>query len=294
VRHTHHYTRVNGVRLHYVEAGEGPTVVLLHGFPETHRSWDLQVPFLVAQGFRVIAPDLRGYGESERPRSGYDLSTLVADVVGLCREVSPEPVRLVGHDWGGALTWLVAERHPELVTHTVVIACAHPALLERALLTDSQQLRKSWYMLFFQLPVVPELWLARNGARNLGARFRRTPGADRAPRSVVEASRAAVGRVASLAGPLAYYRSALRAGAARLLRRAPPALPRVQVPVTLLWGEHDACFVRELGEAHAPFAAELELHVLEGTGHFAHQEDPERVNALLAAALRARSVASGP
>ncbi|MBE7483031.1 MAG: alpha/beta hydrolase [Polyangiaceae bacterium] len=282
---THHYARVNGVRLHWVEAGSGPPVILLHGFPETHRSWDLQLPFLVARGYRVIAPDLRGYGESARPAGGYDLDTLVADVVALCRHVSNGRVRLVGHDWGGAITWLVASRHPDLLERVVVIDCAHPILMERALRSNPRQLAKSWYMFFFQLPLVPELWLSSRGAKNLAGMFRGTPGAERAPREVVNASRAAVGRISSLGPPLAYYRSALRGAARALWRGERHELPRIDVPVTLLWGEHDACFVLELAEAHRRLAPELSLHILRGAGHFAHQEVPEQVDALLAEAL---------
>ena len=285
MRVTHHFARVNGIRLHYVEAGDGPPVILLHGFPETHRSWDLQIPFLAGLGYRVVAPDLRGYGESQRPERGYDLGTLVADAVGLCRHVSSGPVRLVGHDWGGAITWQVATEHPELLERAVVIDCAHPALMQRALLSNPRQLAKSWYMFFFQLPFVPELWLSRRGARNVAGMFRRTPGAERAPRTVVDASRAAVGRIASLGPPLAYYRAAIRGATRDLLSGARQALPRIERPVTLLWGEHDACFVRELAEEHRRIAPELRLHILRGTGHFAHQESPEEVSALLAEAL---------
>lgn len=279
----HHYARLNGTRLHYVEAGAGPPVVLLHGFPETHRSWDLQLPFLVACGFRVVAPDLRGYGESARPSGGYDLDTLVGDAAALCRHVSDAPVRVVGHDWGGAITWLLATRHPELVERAVVIACAHPSLMQIALASNVRQLAKSWYMFFFQLPLLPEAWLAQRGARNLGRLFRQTPGAERAPREIVASAQGAVGRVASLGPPLAYYRTAIRQGLGTLFHR--PELPRVEVPVTLIWAEHDACFTRELAEEHERIAPALSLHVLRGTGHFAHQEDPERVNALLGEAL---------
>jgi len=280
---THHYARLNGIRLHWVEAGAGPPVVLLHGFPETHRSWDLQLPFLVERGFRVIAPDLRGYGESARPAGGYDLDTLVGDAEALCRHVSDGPVRVVGHDWGGAITWLLATRHPERVERAVVIACAHPGLMQIALASNVRQLAKSWYMFFFQVPLVPEVWLSLRGARNLGRMFRQTPGADRAPRAIVASAQGAVGRVASLGAPLAYYRTAIRQGVGTLFQR--PVLPRIEVPVSLIWAEHDACFVRELADQHRAVAPALSLHVLDGAGHFAHQEEPGRVNALLAAAL---------
>lgn len=281
----HCYARVNGVTLHYVTAGDGPPVLLLHGFPETHRSWDLQLPCLVRAGFRVIAPDLRGYGESSRPRGGYDLDTLVRDVVELGRTVTTDPVRWVGHDWGGAITWQIATQHPEAVDRAVVIACAHPYLMARALRSDLGQLRKSWYMFFFQLPVLPELWLSRRGAKNLGALFRQTPGADRAPRELVQAARASVGRIAPLAAPLAYYRTAIRRGALAELRGERAPLPEVRAPMTLIWAEHDACFVSSLAEEHRRIVPDLTLHVLPGTGHFAHQEAPETVNALLLEAL---------
>lgn len=291
---SHHYAHVNGIRLHYVEAGSGPTVVLLHGFPETHRSFDLQLPELVERGYRVIAPDLRGYGESSRPRSGYELETLARDVTELCQHVSSKPVRLVGHDWGGAITWHIATHRPEVIERMVVLSCAHPALMERALLRNRAQVRKSWYMFFFQLPVLPELWLSRRGAAALANLFRQTPGAERAPTHIVDASRHAVGRVQSLAGPLAYYRTAIRRGAVdQLARRPRRADPRITLPVTLIWGEEDACFVRHLAEEHAALATDLTLHVLAKTGHFAHQEEPERVNALLTQALAGtRSVAA--
>ncbi len=279
-----HRRRVNGVELHYAELGEGPLVLLLHGFPETHGSWQLQWEPLVRAGYRVVAPDLRGYGQSEAPRGGYDLDTLARDVVALGRALDPQPFRLVGHDWGGAITWHVAERHPEALRTAVVLCCAHPWLLEQALLSEPRQLRKSWYMLFFQLPWLPERWLARRGGAAVGQMFRRTPGAERALPELVEAARREVGR-RPLRGPLAYYRTALRGGALKLLRRRSAPAPLVQLPVTLLWSELDACFVRELAERHHALAPKLRLHLLRGVGHFAHQEAPEQVNALLLDAL---------
>jgi len=285
VKVTHHYARVNGVRLHYVEAGTGPLVLLLHGFPETHRSWELQLPVLANAGFRVVAPDLRGYGESDKPRSGYDLDTLAADVVELGRALEPGKCRVVGHDWGGAITWHAAGTRPEAFESAVVIDCAHPFLMQEALLGDAEQVKRSWYMFFFQLPVAPELWLSMNGGRNLARMFRSTPGGERAPESMVRAQRYAVGRVSPLRGPLAYYRTALRGAARDLITGRRPARPHVALPVTLIWGELDACFVPRLAEAHRALAPELSLHVLPGVGHFAHQEVPKLVNPLLLRAL---------
>src|SRR5688572_28251246 len=107
VERTHHFTS-GRIRLHYASAGSGRPVVLLHGFPETHRSWDLQVPALVNASYRTVTPDLRGYGESDRPHSGYDLATLAGDVVELIDSLGSGPVNLVGHDWGGVIAWHLA------------------------------------------------------------------------------------------------------------------------------------------------------------------------------------------
>ncbi len=283
---TRHDARVNGVRLHYVARGEGPTVLLLHGFPETHRSWDLQLPFLAGQGFRAVAPDLPGYGQSEAPRSGYDLDTLARDVAELAKHLGPEPVRLVGHDWGGAITWRVAALYPELLERVVVLACPHPELMAQALLSNRRQLRRSWYMFFFQLPLLPELWLARQGGKELGRMFRDSPGAERAPRELVAAEQEQLANPSALRGPLAYYRKIVRSNAAALLlrRRALRADP-IELPFTLIWGEHDSCLGQELIAGSERYAAKLDVHVLRGAGHFLHQERPDELNQLLARAL---------
>lgn len=132
---THRYAVVNGVRLHYVEAGAGPPVVLLHGFPEFWYSWRQQIPALVAAGFRVIALDLRGYNESDKPAGiqHYRMELLVRDVVGIVRHAGGERAHIVGHDWGGAIAWQVAIEHPEVVERLAILNAPHPAALEREL-----------------------------------------------------------------------------------------------------------------------------------------------------------------
>src|ERR1700742_426214 len=143
--------------LYRLDVGAGSPVVLLHGFPETHRSWDLQTAALVAAGYRAIAPDLRGYGLSEKPRAGYDLETLATDVERLIDELGTGPVRVVGHDWGGAITWQLLQQCPQKILNATILDCPHPAIMARALLRNRTQRRRSWYMFFFQLPALPEL-----------------------------------------------------------------------------------------------------------------------------------------
>ena len=151
------YAEIGDVRLHYVEAGEGPLVVLLHGFPEFWYGWRRQIQPLAAAGFRVVAPDMRGYNLSSRPHdvSAYDTGPLVDDIRGLIRERGAESAMLVGHDWGGTVAWDLAMFHPEVVDRLAILNAAHPRKLSQGL-HHPDQLRKSWYFFFFALPELPE------------------------------------------------------------------------------------------------------------------------------------------
>src|SRR5499427_1122733 len=147
------YAEIGDVRLHYVEAGDGPLIVLLHGFPEFWYGWRLQIQPLAAAGFRVVAPDTRGYNLSSRPDgvAAYDIGKLAADVRDLIHERGAETALLVGHDWGGSIVWATAMNHPEVVDRLVILNAAHPRKLSEGL-HHPGQLRKSWYFFFFDLP----------------------------------------------------------------------------------------------------------------------------------------------
>src|SRR5450432_3257830 len=121
----------NGIRMHYVREGRGPLVVLLHGFPEFWYSWRKQIPFLAELGFEVVAPDLRGYNESDKPRTGYDVQTLLRDIVGLIRGLGREKAIIVGHDWGGALAWAFALEYPQMTDRLIVLNAPHPTAFIR-------------------------------------------------------------------------------------------------------------------------------------------------------------------
>src|SRR5262249_30760318 len=147
---------------HYVEAGKpsDPLVILLHGFPEFWWSWRLQISALVAAGFRVIVPDQRGYADTDK-HGPYDLDTLVDDIAGLIRSFRVHRAMIVGHDGGGAVAWHLAATRPELCTRVAILNSPHPVIFRRALAKPSQ-MRRSWYMFFFQLPLLPEIFLTRN------------------------------------------------------------------------------------------------------------------------------------
>ena len=151
------YAEVGDVKLHYVEAGEGPLVVLLHGFPEFWFGWRLQIAPLVAAGFRVVAPDTRGYNLSSKPEGfeAYAVDLLAADIRGLIGVLGAESALLVGHDWGGSIAWTIAMNHPEVVDRLAILNAAHPRRLSEGL-HNPNQLRKSWYFFFFAVPGLPE------------------------------------------------------------------------------------------------------------------------------------------
>lgn len=273
-----------GVRFHYATAGRGPLVLLLHGFPERWFSWEAQIPALAAEGYRVVAPDLRGYGLSEKPATGYELSDLALDVVALIRALGEDHATVIGHDWGGAITWEAAARHPARVTRCAVLNCPHPAVLHEVALRSWDQLRRSWYMLFFNVPWLPERLIARDEGRWLFEMFRGGPGRPEvfAP-AAREALRESVSRPEDVRPMLEYYRRSVR----RALGGALPVYPPVRQPALLLWAERDAALGNQLIAPHTRFATDLTIRRLPDCGHFVQQERPDAVNALLAGWLRA-------
>ena len=167
------YAEVGDVELHYVEAGDGPLVVLLHGFPEFWYGWRQQIAPLVKAGFRVVAPDLRGYNRSSAPGdfAAYTADKLAGDIRGLIHELGAESAMVVGHDWGGTVAWTLAMHHPEVVDRLAILNAAHPRRLSEGL-RNPRQLLRSWYFFYFQFPKLPER-RARRGTWRFFKRFLR-------------------------------------------------------------------------------------------------------------------------
>jgi pimeloyl-ACP methyl ester carboxylesterase len=214
---------------------DGTPVVLLHGFPADRTCWHRVETQLHAAGLRTFAPDQRGYSPGARPdgRAAYRMEELAHDVLALIDATGHEKVHLVGHDWGGALAWLVAGNWPERVATLTVLSTPHPGAMSRALRT-LDQLRRSWYMAAFQIPFLPELGLA--------SRFRALIGGSGLPRDDVERYAARFDSRRSLTGPLGWYR-------AMPLSRLPAH--RVHVPTTYVWGSRDFALGRHAAELTA-------------------------------------------
>jgi pimeloyl-ACP methyl ester carboxylesterase len=281
----------NGLRFHALAAGpeDGPLVLLLHGFPELSRSWRHQLPALAEAGFRAVAPDLRGYGRTER-RGPYRMGTLVADVAGLVRALGAERATVAGHDWGGAIAWATAHSRPEVVERLAILNAPHPAALAHELRHNRRQRRRSRYMLFFQLPWLPERVLTRDRSAYV-ARALVGGSHNRAafPPEELEHYRAAFSEPGAMSAALAYYRAA---GRRRLRRRQSSRRPPIEAPTLILWGTRDRFLGEELlrPELLAPhFAAGVEPEIvrIDDAGHFVQNEAPDRVNAELLRWLQA-------
>lgn len=274
------------LHLHALEAGpaEAPVVVLLHGFPEFSESWRDVIPPLVDAGFRVLAPDLRGYGRSDRPDRGYDIDTLALDVARLIEQASPSgSAHLVGHDWGGAIAYHVAAYHPERVDRLAVVNCPHPYVLLRRI-WNPEQLRRSWYVFAFQLPWLPEWVLSRKDGRSVSSLMRKAM-VDRShfpeERAALYAQNFTQEGVARSA--VSYYRETFRKifDPRRLLQNL-RKYPRIRAPFRLIWGEEDIALSRLLTvDLDEYFVEKPQVDYLPGVGHFSIIEAPEKVAACL-------------
>jgi pimeloyl-ACP methyl ester carboxylesterase len=269
---------VGEVRLRVVESGpaDGPLVVLLHGFPEFWYSWRHQIPALASAGFRVLAPDLRGYGESEKPAGvrAYALDRLVADVAGLIEEAGREKAHVVGHDWGAILAWMVANDRPDRVDKLAILNVPHPRVMARALRRDPRQRRKSWYVFFFQLPYLPEQFARRDHFRMLRVLLKRDPvRKDAFSDEDVDRYIAAFSRPGAATAAINWYRAALRYNSATRARIRP-----IEAPVLVIWGEQDRYLESALADPPPELVPDCRVVRLPDASHWVQCDAPERVN----------------
>lgn len=275
---THEFVRTNGVTLHVVIAGpeSGEPVILLHGFPEFWGGWRHQIDFLAQNGFRVIVPDQRGYNLSEKPRgvANYDIDLLAADIIGLIDYFGYEKVYLAGHDWGAAVAWWMAAHSPERLNKLAILNVPYPTILGHELRKGNwQQLKKSWYVFFFQLPGIAE-WAMRFSTRSdTNNLLRLSSKRDTFSDADLETYRAAWRQPGAWTGMLNWYRAFVRKGVKGL-----PEPPRIQVPTLILWGERDAALGKELAEKSLAVCENGRLHFYPKATHWLQHDEPEAVN----------------
>eukprot|EP00918_Siedleckia_nematoides_P001657 GHVU01003902.1.p1 GENE.GHVU01003902.1~~GHVU01003902.1.p1 ORF type:complete len:293 (+),score=14.68 GHVU01003902.1:182-1060(+) len=281
----HHFIKTNDIRLHCVIQGEGDLVILLHGFPEFWYSWRHQIPVL-AKHFKVVVPDLRGYNDSDKPASGYDLDTLTTDICGLIESLGYFKAHIVGHDWGGAIAWNLAHRFPHLLDRLAILNAPHPQRFMHELVSNLDQLRRSWYLFALQVPALPE-WLIRQNLssiiRNLFQEQAVRKGAFTTEDTQIY--QAALEKPGVLSAVLNHYRQLL-SPQTWLSHWGRSPMP-ITVPTLVLWGEEDCFFSQNLVQGIENLvAAPLQLKLLQHCGHWVQQEVPHTVNRELLEFLR--------
>jgi pimeloyl-ACP methyl ester carboxylesterase len=262
-----------GIRLHAVAEGpaQGMPVILLHGFPEFWYGWRKQILPLAQAGFRVVVPDQRGYNLSSKPAEveAYTVHELVSDLLAIVDSLGRARVCLAGHDWGGAIGWAFAARYPERVHRLAVLNIPHPAAMQDYLRSKPRQMLRSWYILFFQAPRLPEALFSAFGESSL----KRTSRDGAFTSEDLARYREAWRQPGAVTGMINWYR------ALRLMRRTEPS--RITVPVRILWGEQDRFLLPGLARESLRYCDKADLIRFPTASHWIQHEEPERVSELL-------------
>ena len=278
----------NGVRLHVRVAGpdDGPLVLLLHGFPEGSYGWRHQVPYLAGAGYRVWAPDQRGYGASDKPEriAAYGLDALADDAEGLIDGAGRRHAVVVGHDWGGVVAWHLARRSPQRVSKLVVLNVPHPSVMRAHLRTNLAQFRRSLYVLAFQVPRLPERALGRHDGWALARAMVRTSRPGTFSEVDIAAYRRTWSGTNALRAMLDWYRAALRHPPAR------GSASRITVPTLLVWGAQDRFLGSEMAQPSIELCDDGRLVVIDDATHWLQHEEPDMINALIDGFVRGGGV----
>lgn len=267
----------NGLRFAIDEAGEGDRVALfLHGFPESRLCWRHQLPTSAALGWRAVAVDMRGYGQSSRPegRAAYRIEHLVSDVTDLFDALGAKRRLLIGHDWGGLVAWAAASRGVCPLDGLIIVNAPHPQLYAEVVRRSWRQRLRSWYVLYFTLPWLPEKTFTAGHARQLERVLRRTASqAGVFPPEIMAHYRNNASQPGAMTAMLDYYR------ANRNVRRF--IGPGIEAPTLLLWGDRDFALGNELVPGTAAYVPDLTIRMLPGVSHWAPEEAPDQVNAAM-------------
>jgi pimeloyl-ACP methyl ester carboxylesterase len=279
-----HFVDVDGIILHTLIAGpeDGPLAVLLHGFPEHWVSWRKQIPALAQAGYRVVVPDQRGYNRSSKPWGirPYRLDALTKDVAGLIEKLGRETAVIVAHDWGGGVGWQFAADYPQMTDKLIIMNAPHPQAMWREFRKGWEQRLKSWYMLFFQLPLLPELVFTLNPYQTAQQSFQQMtsqPGAF--SDDEVEMMAVAMSQPRAMSSMINWYR-ALRYPAVN-------QTAHISAPTLLIWGEQDFALSKALTEDLEAWVPNLQRHYILKSNHWVQNEAPEEVNSAMLAFLQA-------
>lgn len=285
------FVEAGGLRFEVDMCGHGDRLALcLHGFPEHSFSWRHQLPMLADLGYLAWAPNLRGYGASSRPHGmeAYAIENLLGDVAALIDASGCRETVLIAHDWGAVIAWYFAMRRIRPLSRLIICNVPHPGPMAQAIRGGLAQLRKSWYVLFFQIPGLPERMLGRNGAEGVAEALRRSSDPERFPPQVLEVYRRNAARPGALTAMINYYRALVRGGGAR--RQARAGYPVIDTPTLMIWGEDDVALSKETTYGTDAYVTQLTLRYLPRVSHWVQQEAPEAVNGMMQAFLRGQPV----
>lgn len=270
------YRDINDIRLHVAAAGDAdaPLVVLLHGHPDFWYGWRDQIGPLVDAGFRVVVPDQRGCNLSDAPDGidAYRLSRLVADISELIRSEGRESAHVVGHDFGGFVAWTLALRHPSMVDRLGIFNVPHPTVYRETLRSSLQQIIRSWYVWFYQLPRLPEWLLRRNGMKNMVDSLEITSNPGTFDDETIARYRAAWQHT-GIEPRINWYRG--------FRRSERPSRTTVPQPTLLCWGEADIALVPSMAERSIDYCENGRLRMFPDASHWVHHEAPEVTEALV-------------
>ena len=272
----HTYIETNGIKLHVVQAGpqSGVPVVLLHGFPEFWYGWRKQIPALVAEGCRVIVPDQRGYNLSDKPKGvkNYDVHILVEDIIGLIDALGYEKVNLVGHDWGAIVAWTLAIKYPERLHKLSIMNVPHPAVMRKFLSRDLDQMRRSWYAMFFQLPWIPEVIIKRNDWREAVRALRGSNKRRSFTDEDIIKYKEAWSQPDAMTSMLNWYRAAVQ---------HQPKISdslRIKVPTLMMWGMKDFALTHRMARPSMDYVDEGNLILFPEATHWVQHDAADEVN----------------
>lgn len=269
----HAYITTNGVKLHYVTQGEGDLMLMLHGFPEFWYSWRHQIPEF-AKDYKVVALDLRGYNDSDKPadKSAYVMDEFIRDVEGIIKGLGYDKCILVGHDWGGAIAWNFAYAHPEMVERLIILNLPHPAKFAEGM-RNPQQLLRSSYMFFFQIPWLPEFLIQSSDYQPIETAIKgMAVNKSAITKADLEAYKDAAAKRGAMTATLNYYRNIFQQ------RMTSQDWSVLEVPTLMIWGEKDTALGKELTYGTEAYVRDFQIKYIPDCSHWVQQEQPQLVN----------------
>ncbi|BBM87627.1 alpha/beta fold hydrolase [Candidatus Uabimicrobium amorphum] len=275
----HKQIQANGVKLHVVEGGNenGDAIIFLHGFPDFWYGWQKQIAYFVEKGYRVIAPDQRGYNLSDKPRGvrNYHLDTLTSDIVALMDNLHIDQAYVVGHDWGGGIAWWLATNYPQRVKKLVICNMPHLVVLRNYLLSSVRQMCRSWYMLAFQVPFLPERIIRH--ALNLKKALRNSSKNKAFSGEDLVKYQEAWSQKYTFTAMINWYRAGMRYQFSTIAKQEMRS-KLVEAPTMIIWGKKDAYLSWKMVEPSAKMCKSCAVHYIDDATHWVHREYPEDVN----------------